>query len=214
MKKKDKKSYVLEVINILNKRYGSAKCDLSFSNPFELLVATILSAQCTDKRVNKITSVLFKTYKNIEEYAKADFVEFEQHINSTVFYKNKAKNIIRSARSIIEQYNGNVPQIMESLLKLPGVARKTANVVLSYAFEKTEGIIVDTHVIRISKLLKLTEHNNPIKIEEDLMKIIPQKYWIKFSFLIQILGKKICKAKNQNHFDCPINSVCLLYCNK
>ncbi|MDR1260047.1 MAG: endonuclease III [Endomicrobium sp.] len=203
-----KKSYVLNIIDILSENYKFAGCTLNFSNPFELLVATILSAQCKDERINKITEILFKKYKNIKEYAEADVSVIENYIRSAGFFRNKAKNIVGSAKLIMSEYNGNVPQTMKKLLKLPGVARKTANVVLSSAFKKIEGIVVDTHVMRISNLLELTENNNSVRIEKDLMKIVPQKYWIKLPFLMQILGRRICKARNQNHVICPLNSIC------
>ncbi|MDR3253565.1 MAG: endonuclease III [Endomicrobium sp.] len=205
---KNKKDYTLKIINILDKNYEFVKCALNFSNPFELLVATILSAQCTDERVNKITEELFKKYENVKDYADADIAELENYIKSAGFFRNKAKNIINSAKLIMERYNGSVPQTMEELLKLPGVARKTANVVLGSAFGKAEGIAVDTHVIRISNLLKLTKYDDPVKIEKDLMEIVPGKYWIKFSFMIQTLGRRICKARNPNHVVCPLNNIC------
>jgi endonuclease-3 len=205
---KNKKNYMLKIIKILEKEFGNVKCALNFSTPFELLSAVILSAQCTDERVNKITENLFKRYKNIEDYAKADTLEFEKYIRSAGFFRNKAKNIIKSAQLIIDEHNGAVPQIMEELLKFPGVARKTANVVLGNAFDKCEGIAVDTHVIRIAKLLKLTKSDDPVKIEKDLMKIVPKEYWIKISFYIQTLGRRICKARNPSHEVCPLNKIC------
>ncbi|GHT42643.1 endonuclease III [Endomicrobiia bacterium] len=205
---KNKKQYVLKIIKILEKNSGQVKCVLNFSTPFELLTAVILSAQCRDERVNKITENLFKRYKNISDYANADISEFENYIKSAGFFRNKAKNIIRSARLIIDMHNGAVPHDMEELLKLPGVARKTANVVLGNAFGKAAGIAVDTHVIRIANLLKLTKYDDPVKIEKDLMKIVPKEYWIKFSFYIQVLGRRICKAKAPNHEICALNKIC------
>lgn len=209
---KNKKEYTLKIIKILEKDFGEVKCALNFSTPFELLVAVILSAQCTDERVNKVTENIFKRYKNVNDYAKADIFELENHIRSTGFFRNKAKNIIRSAKLIINNCNGIVPQTMEELLILPGVARKTANVVLGSAFSRAEGIAVDTHVIRIAKLLKLTKYDDPVKIEKDLMKIVPKKYWIKFSFYIQTLGRRICKARNPNHITCTLNKICPAGC--
>ncbi|MDR1926331.1 MAG: endonuclease III [Endomicrobium sp.] len=204
---KNKKKYVSNIMKVLEKNFGHVKCALNFSTTFELLVAVILSAQCTDERVNKVTENLFNIYKNIKDYASADILEFENHIRSVGFFRNKAKNIIMSAQLVIDVYNGLVPQTMEELLKLPGVARKTASVVLGIGFGKMEGIAVDTHVIRISNLLKLTEHGNPMKIEIDLMKIVPKEYWVKFSSYIQTLGRRVCKAKNPNHAICPINKI-------
>jgi endonuclease-3 len=206
--KKDKKKYVLKIIKNLKKTFGYIKCPIKFSNPFELLVAVILSAQCNDKRVNKITEDLFKKYKCLQDYANADISKFESYIKSAGFFRNKAKNIIKSAQMILKLYNDKVPQTMIELLRLPGVARKTANVILGHAFCKAEGIAVDTHVIRIANLLKLTKHKNPVKIEKDLMTIVPKQYWINFSLLIQTLGKKICKARKPNHTDCLLNKIC------
>jgi endonuclease-3 len=205
---KDKKKYVLKIVKILRDTYGNIKCPLKFSNPFELLVAVILSAQCTDERVNKVTENLFKKYKKLQEYADADMYEFENCIRSAGFFRDKAKSIIKSAQMVMSLYDGKVPKTMEELIKLPGVARKTANVVLGHAFGKTEGIAVDTHVIRISNLLKLTKQKDPVKIEKDLMSIVPRKDWIDFSLLIQTLGRRICKARTPNHKDCPLNRIC------
>ncbi|OEG70885.1 endonuclease III, partial [Candidatus Endomicrobiellum trichonymphae] len=167
---RNKKGYTVRIIKILEKNYGYVKCVLNFSSPFELLTATILSAQCTDERVNKITENLFKRYKNVEDYANADVLELENYVKSAGFFRSKAKNIIKSAQMVINKYNGDVPQTMEELLELSGGARKTANVVLGSAFGKSEGIAVDTHVIRIANLLKLTEYDDPVKIEKILMK--------------------------------------------
>jgi endonuclease-3 len=200
--------YVLEIIKNLTETFDYIKCPLKFSNPFELLVAVILSAQCTDERVNKITENLFKKYKRLQDYANADISEFEICIKSAGFFRNKAKSIIKSAQMLLRLYDGEVPQTMEELLKLPGVARKTANVVLGHAFCKTEGIAVDTHVIRLVNLLKLTKYENPVKIEKDLMLIVPKQYWINFSLLIQTLGRKVCKARKPNHEVCPLNKIC------
>ncbi|MCA6070606.1 MAG: endonuclease III [Endomicrobium sp.] len=209
---KSKKKYALKITKILEKDFGDVKCALNFSTPFELLVAVILSAQCTDERVNKVTENVFKRYKNINDYAKVDVLEFENYIRSTGFFRNKAKNIIRSAQLITDNYDGIVPQTMEELLVLPGVARKTANVVLGSAFGRVEGIAVDTHVIRIANLLRLTKYNDPVKIEKDLMKAVPKEYWIKFSFYIQTLGRRICRARSPNHSTCPLNKVCPAVC--
>jgi endonuclease-3 len=205
---RSKKEYAARIIKILEKDYGCIKCTLNFSSPFELLTATILSAQCTDERVNKVTENLFKRYKNVEDYANADILELENYIKSAGFFRNKAKSVIKSAQMIINEYNGDVPQTMKELLELDGVARKTANVVLGSAFGKSEGIAVDTHVIRIANLLKLTEDDNPVRIEKDLMKIVPKKYWMNFSFLIQTLGRRICKARKPDHVFCPLNEIC------
>lgn len=205
---KTKKEYVLQIIRILDKEYEGVDIALQFSTPFELLTATILSAQCTDIRVNIVTKTLFKKYKTIKDYANANQSEFENDIRSTGFFRNKAKNIINCAKIILNKYNGKVPQTMEELTKLPGIGRKTANIVLSSGFGKYEGIAVDTHVIRITNLLKLTKHKDPEKIEKDLMEIVPKKRWKEFSFLIQTLGRRVCKARNPKHSACPLNKIC------
>lgn len=208
MKLEEKKEYILNIIKILDKKYKDVDIALEFSNPFELLAAVILSAQCTDERVNKVTESLFKRYKTLKDYAQADRAELENIIRSAGFFRNKAKNIINSAKIVLEKYGGEVPSTMEKLLELPGVARKTANVVLGSAFGKSEGIAVDTHVIRISNLLKLTKSEDPVKIEKDLMEIVPQKNWKKISFLIQTLGRRVCKARRPDHAQCPLNKIC------
>ncbi|MDR1511766.1 MAG: endonuclease III [Endomicrobium sp.] len=203
--------YISKIIEVLNENYENVKCALNFSNPFELLSAVILSAQCTDERVNNVTKELFKKYRNIENYASADTLELENCIKTVGFYRNKAKNIIRCAQLAMNEYNGSIPQVMKELLRFPGVARKTANVVLSVAFGKSEGIVVDTHVIRISNLLKLTKHDDPVKIERDLISVVPKEYWMNFSFFIQTLGRKICKARDPNHLICPLSKLCPSY---
>ncbi|MCL2144374.1 MAG: endonuclease III [Endomicrobia bacterium] len=209
MKLEYKKKYVLNIIKILEKEYGDVEIALEFNKPYELLFATILSAQCTDERVNKVTSVLFKKYKTLKDYSDAEISEFENDIHSTGFFRNKAKNIIGSAKMILEKHGGKVPQTMEELLELPGVARKTANIVLGGVFGKYEGMAVDTHVIRISNLLKITNHEDPVKIERDLMEIVPKKNRKNFSLLIQTLGRRVCKARRPEHSACPLNKICL-----
>jgi endonuclease-3 len=205
---KSKEKFAAEIIEILKKRYKNIRCALNFKTPFELLVAVILSAQCTDKRVDEITKLLFAKYKSPKDYAGADILELEQLIKSAGFYRNKAKNIKNSAKLLIESFNGEMPQTMEQMLKFPGAARKTANVVLGTAFGKTEGIAVDTHVIRISNLLGLTKNDDAVKIEKDLVKIVPKKHWIAFSHLIQSLGREICKARCPQCGICPLNKKC------
>ncbi|MEA5000592.1 MAG: endonuclease III [Endomicrobiaceae bacterium] len=200
-----------QIIAVLNKEYKGIDIALNFSNVFELLVATILSAQCTDKRVNIVTSSLFKKYKTIEDYANADITCFEEDIKSTGFFRNKAKNIIATANIILKQYNGIVPKTMEELITLKGVARKTANIVLGSGYGISEGIAVDTHVIRLSNLIGLSKSSDPKKIEKDLMKIVPKKYWIKVSFLIQTLGRRVCKARKPDHDICPVKHLCKYY---
>ncbi|MGC8976314.1 MAG: endonuclease III [Candidatus Ratteibacteria bacterium] len=197
-----------EIIKILEKLYPEAKTALKFENPFQLLIATILSAQTQDERVNKVTETLFKKFKTPFEFAKSNLNEIMKEIKSVNFYRNKAKNIKRLCEILIEKYDGKVPDKMEELIKLPGVARKTANVVLSQAFGKAEGIVVDTHVKRVAFRLGLTKTNDPEKIEKDLMKILPQKNWIDFPFRLILFGRSICKAKNPDCKNCPLNKLC------
>ena len=199
---------VKEIIRILKKEYPDAKIALRFKDTWQLLVATILSAQCTDERVNKVTPLLFKKYKGISDYANAKLEEFENDIRSTGFYKNKAKNIIVAAKKVLSEFNGNVPNTMEGLTGLPGIGRKTANVILSSGFGIVEGIVVDTHVIRLSNRMGLTKSSNPDKIEQDLMKIIPKNDWAVFSHLLILHGRKICKARRPLCGECKINKLC------
>ena len=208
-----KKDKVLEIIKILDKEYGDIDIALEFSNVFELLVATILSAQCTDKRVNIVTSTLFKKYKTIKDYATADLKEFENDIKSTGFYRNKAKNIIATANIIIDKFNGVVPKTMDELITLKGVARKTANIVLGSGYGIHVGIAVDTHVIRLTNLIGLSKNSDPKKIEQDLIKIIPKKYWDNISFEIQTLGRRVCIARRPKCNICPIKHLCNHYIN-
>lgn len=197
-----------EVIRILKNIYPNAEIALQHRNPLELLVATILSAQCTDTMVNKVTEAIFKKYKTVEDYAQADIKKFESEIRSTGFYKNKAKHIIEAAKIIVEKYNSKVPKTMEELLILPGVARKTANIVLSNAFNIVEGVAVDTHVKRLSQRLGLTENEYPDKIEKDLMRITPKDDWFKFSYRLIEHGRNICKAVKPLCEKCDLNKIC------
>ena len=209
-----KRSKVDEIIKILDKEYGDVDIALNFSNVFELMVATILSAQCTDKRVNIVTSTLFKKYKTIKDYAKADLKEFENDIKSTGFYRNKAKNIIETANIVLNKFNGVVPKTMEELITLKGVARKTANIVLGSGYGINVGIAVDTHVIRLTNLIGLSKSSDPKKIEQDLMKIIPKKNWKNISFEIQTLGRRVCIARRPKCDICPIKHLCNHYKKK
>ena len=202
----------MEILKRLKKEYPNVRgTALNYSNPLELLIATILSAQTTDKRVNMVTKGLFKKYKNARDYARADIKELQEMIKSVNFYKNKAKYIKEGCRIIDERYNGNVPDSMEELIKLPGVSRKTANVVLSNAFRKDEGIVVDTHVIRLSKRLGLTKENDRNKIEQDLMKKFPKEEWFDLANLLIVHGRQICKAKNPDCENCVLKDICLYY---
>jgi len=202
----------MEILERLKKEYPNVRgTALNYSNPLELLIATILSAQTTDKRVNMVTKGLFKKYKNARDYARADIKELQEMIKSVNFYKNKAKYIKEGCRIIDERHNGNVPDSMEELIKLPGVSRKTANVVLSNAFHKDEGIVVDTHVIRLSKRLGLTKENDRNKIEQDLMKKFPKEEWFDLANLLIVHGRQICKAKNPDCENCVLKDICPYY---
>jgi len=192
------------IVRELKKLFPDAKIILKYSNNWELLVAVILSAQCTDIMVNKVTEKLFKKYKILDDYVKADIRKFEQDIRSTGFYHNKAKNILATAKIIKEKFKKQVPQTMNELLSLHGVARKTANVVLGNAFGIVEGIAVDTHVRRLSRLYGLTNNDDPEKIEQDLMKILPKNDWFKFTYLMIEYGRKYCPAKKHDHANCPL----------
>ncbi len=192
---------------ILKKRFPDAKIALKFRNPLELLIATVLSAQCTDERVNMVTKNLFKTYKSAKDWAKTDIGHIESDIRSTGFYHNKATNIKGACTAIAEKYGGKVPDTMEELLALPGVGRKTANVILGNAFG-IPGIVCDTHVIRLSRRLGLSEYADPVKLEFDLAEIVPKKNWTLFSHLLIFHGRYICKARKPDCENCPISKYC------
>lgn len=202
-----------EIVRILKKQYPDSKIALNYGNLFQLVVAVILSAQCTDVRVNMVTPALFKRFPNAKDFAKCGIDELEKMIYSTGFYKNKAKNIKGAAEKVMKDFGGKIPGTMEELLTLPGVARKTANVVLSSGFGRNEGIVVDTHVARICGLLglvpkKMSDAKNAVKIEQILMEIIPQKDWGIFSFLMIDHGRAICIARRQKCEICPLNKIC------
>jgi len=202
------KTRVLKIIKKLSREYPRAKTALVFKTPLEMLVATILSAQCTDKMVNKVTEKLFKKYRNAKDYAKANIKTFEQEVLSTGFYRNKTKSIINMAKMLISDFRGKVPDTMENLIKLPGVARKTANVVLNNVFNKQEGIAVDTHVIRLSQRLGLSKFDKPEKIEQDLMVLVPRKFWGKITYYIVDHGRAVCKASRPLCPECVISGLC------
>lgn len=204
----DNKTRVLKIISLLEKELPDAKIALNYTNPFELLVATILSAQCTDERVNLVTRTLFKKYKTAEDYANAEIKGLEQNVKSTGFYRNKAKNIKKASQILVEKYDSQVPRTMDEILELPGVARKTANVVLQNAYGIIEGIAVDTHVRRVSTRLELTRNRDPNKIEADLMEIVPHDKWMRITDLLIILGRKICTAKKPKCEICTLNKIC------
>jgi len=200
--------HATSIIRILQKEYPRAKIALDFKTPLELFVATVLSAQCTDKRVNLVTPTVFNKYRTAADYTRADKRTFEQEIRSTGFFRNKTKNILAAAKLMVEKYQGRVPDTMEEMLTLPGVARKTATVILFNAFHKIEGITVDTHVIRLSQRLGLSKNTNPVKIEQDLMKLVPRPLWGKFSYWIIEHGRKVCQAKKPDCEPCVLNKVC------
>ena len=202
------KTRVLKTISLLEKEFPDAKITLNYSNPLELLVATILSAQCTDERVNLVTKTLFKKYRTAKNYANADKKELEQDIKSTGFYRNKTKNIKKATQILVEKYSSQVPSTMDEILELPGVARKTANIVLQNAYGIVEGIAVDTHVRRVSARLGLTKNKDPNKIEADLMEIVPHDKWIRITDLLIFLGRKICTAKKPKCEICILNKIC------
>ncbi len=204
----DKKARVLKIIELLEKQYPRAKTALHYSSPLEILIATILSAQCTDKRVNIVTKSLFKKYRTAEDYANADLAELEQDIRSTGFYRNKAKNIKNAGLMMVERFDSQVPDTMEEILELPGVARKTANIVLSNAYGVIEGIAVDTHVRRLSKRLGLTENTNPDKIEKDLMQVVPKSHWKRITNLLISHGRNVCTARKPKCDSCVLNKLC------
>jgi len=198
---------VKKVLPVLKKTYPEARTALNFRNPLELLIATILSAQCTDARVNMVTKEVFKKYKSARDWAKADIKEIESDIKSTGFYRNKAISIKNGCAAIIERFDGEVPDTMEELLNLPGVGRKTANVVLGNAFGKP-AIACDTHVIRLSRRLRLSENSDAVKLEFDLAEIVPKKDWTMFSHMLILHGRQYCGARKPDCENCPISRYC------
>ena len=204
----EEKQRALKITERLRKEYPDARCSLNHSTPLELLLATILSAQCTDERVNLVTADLFRKYRRAEDYYNVAPTELEQDIRSTGFFRNKAKAIQGACRLIAENHGGRVPEDLDELLALPGVARKTANVVLGNAFGITSGIVVDTHVARLSERLALSAEKQPEKIERDLMELIPRKDWIHFSHLLIAHGRKVCKARTPLCAECVVEKLC------
>ncbi len=199
---------MLEMIRLLKDEYPISRTALRYETPHQMLVATILSAQCTDVRVNMVTEELFRKYKGINEFAEADLQELKQDIRSTGFYRQKAKNIKNSSIAILENFSGDVPDTMEELITLPGVGRKTANVVLSSAYNITEGIAVDTHVKRLSFRLGLTRYTDPDKIEQDLMKLAPKEEWSDLSYRLILHGRAVCSARKPEHGICMLQHLC------
>lgn len=200
----DIKKKVEIILVALKHLFPQARIALQYKNNWELLVAVQLSAQCTDKKVNEVTEKLFKKYPTLNDYAQADPKEFEKDIHATGFFRQKTKNILAAAKIVQKQYNGKVPRTMAEILALPGVARKTANVVLGNAYGVVEGIAVDTHVRRLSLLLGLTKHKDPVKIEQDLMNIVPRKEWFDFTYRLIEYGRKYCVARKHDHEACPL----------
>ncbi len=196
------------ILSILSKAYPNAKVALHFSNPLEMLVSTILSAQCTDERVNLVTKDLFKKYKTPENYAKSEINELEAMIRSTGFYRSKTKNIRNACQIIVEKFDSKVPRTMNELTSLPGIGRKTANIILSNSYGVIEGIAVDTHVVRVSKKLGLTNAKEPDKIEQDLMKLIKKELWVSFAYQMIEHGRQICNARNPLCNQCLLKRLC------
>ena len=207
-KRVDKLARVRRIIALLKKDYPEARCTLDFKNLHQLMVATILSAQCTDERVNIVTKSLFKKYCKVDDYAKVDSAELGRDIYATGFHNNKAKSIKKSAQQLLELHKGEIPRTLGELVKLAGVGRKTASVILGAGFGLAEGIVVDTHVGRISRLLKLTFHKDPVKIERDLIKIIPKFDWIIYSHLLIGHGRAVCIARRPQCGECVVRKLC------
>jgi len=202
------KARARKIVRRLERAYPGATCALHHTNALELLVATILSAQCTDVRVNKVTPDLFAKYGSARDYASADPRVLEREIQSTGFFRNKTKSIIGMAQALVERHGGNVPDTMDALVALPGVGRKTANVILGTWFGKNEGVVVDTHVQRIARLLKLTRHDDPVKIERDLMALVPRPQWSVFSHMLILHGRTVCIARRPRCEACVLSDLC------
>lgn len=208
------KNEAIKILNILKHTYPDAKCSLDFTTPFEMLVAVILSAQCTDERVNKTTPSIFTKYSTPEDFAKIPLEKLEELVHPCGFYKNKARNIKLTAQKILDEFDGNVPQTMEDLLSLPGVGRKTANVVMLEAFNKPQGIAVDTHAKRLSNRIGLSKEEAPEKIEKDLLKLFPYEYLKDVNHILIYHGRAICTARSPKCENCPINKHCKFYSSK
>ena len=209
---KAKKAKATKIIKALRKLFPNPKIALRYSNNWELFVAVVLSAQCTDKKVNEVTEKLFKKYRKLDDYVKAStgrrtVQDFEKDIRPTGFYRNKAKSVLAAAKELKERFGGKMPKTMAEMLTLPGIGRKSANVILGNAYGVVEGIAVDTHVMRLSKKLGLTNHDDPVKIERDLMEIVPKKDWFEFTYLLIDYGRKYCVARSHAHENCPLSKV-------
>ncbi len=204
----DRKQLTVEIISRLDRAYPDAAIELRYENPLEILVATILSAQCTDARVNVVTRDLFEKYRTAEDYASVSQEELEEDIRSTGFFRNKARNIRGAAMMLISDFGGRVPGTMEELLRLPGVARKTANVILGNAFGEAAGVVVDTHVFRLSHRLELSNGRTPEKVEQDLMRQVPRERWLLFGHQLIFHGRRICRARKPLCGECPLSDLC------
>jgi len=204
----ERKARAGKIVRLLRNHYPDAKCSLDFETPHQLLVATILSAQCTDERVNKVTLSLFREYPSVRAFAEADAKELEQAIYSTGFYVNKARAIKNSARELVDCLGGEIPRTLDELVELPGVGRKTASVVLGAGFGLAEGVVVDTHVARISRLLVLTTEKDPVKVERDLIALLPSKHWISYSHMLITHGRTVCVARRPRCHDCFLSQLC------
>ncbi len=207
-KLQERKKRAAKIVAALKKLFPTTGIVLKFSNNWELLVAVVLSAQCTDKKVNEVTEKLFKKYRTLDDYVKANPREFEQDIRPTGFYRNKTKNILASAKAVKRKFGGEIPRTMEEIMTLPGIARKSANVILGNAYGVVEGIAVDTHVRRLSQLWELTDHDDPVKIEKDLMRILPKKEWFEFTYRTIDYGRTYCPARPHEHEKCPLTGIC------
>jgi endonuclease-3 len=205
---KENRRRALRIIGLLEKEFPNAKIALNYTNPLELLVATILSAQCTDERVNIVTKSLFKKYRKAKDYANADLNELERDIKSTGFYRNKARNIKNAGQMLFQKFDSQIPKTMEEILELPGVARKTANIVLQNSYGVVEGVAVDTHVRRVATRLGLTANEDADKIEQDLMNVVPRDKWMRITDLLIFLGRRVCTAKKPRCEVCVLNKIC------
>lgn len=203
-----KKEKFIEIFELLKKEYPDAKCSLNFSTPFEILVAVALSAQCTDERVNKVTAEIFPKYNTPEDFANLPLEDIEKMIHSCGFYRNKAKNLKLASQKILKDFNGDVPNTMEELMTIPGIGRKSANVIMLEAFNNPQGIAVDTHVKRLSNRIGFSKEKDPEKIEKDLLKVLPKKYYSDANHVLILHGRNVCKAQKPNCKNCCINSLC------
>lgn len=208
IKKGARGAHALAVFSRLKKAHPDAHCELDHETPLQLLMATILSAQCTDKRVNMVTPLLFETFPTAQSLADADQEKLEEMIKSTGFFRNKAKSLIGLGKALVERHNGEVPDSMETLVQLPGVGRKTANVILGNAFRKNEGVVVDTHVGRLSLRLGLTKETDPIKVEQDLMPLVPRDDWAMLAHVLIFHGRRVCDARSPKCEICTVNDIC------